>query len=255
MQRARDGVGRAIRVLTVNTHKGFTSFNRRFMLQDLRSALRVAAPDIVFLQEVVGQHRGRASAIAGWPATSQYEYLADTLWRDYAYGQNAAYPGGHHGNAILSRFPIVRFTNHDVSVSGREPRGLLECALRIPDLAVSLHLVCVHLGLRESHRRYQLQRLCSLIREHLPPKDPVVIAGDFNDWSLRADAILARCGAREIYTRQFGKPARSFPAFWPCLRLDRIYVRNVRGSRPEPQASRIWAHLSDHVPLSAEIAL
>ena len=40
-------------VLTVNTHKGFTSFNRRFMLHELREALRMASPDIVFLQEVL----------------------------------------------------------------------------------------------------------------------------------------------------------------------------------------------------------
>ncbi|MGE8680304.1 MAG: EEP domain-containing protein, partial [Achromobacter marplatensis] len=31
---------RRLTVLTVNTHKGFTSFNRRFMLHDLRAALR-----------------------------------------------------------------------------------------------------------------------------------------------------------------------------------------------------------------------
>ncbi|MFY2084579.1 endonuclease/exonuclease/phosphatase family protein, partial [Achromobacter xylosoxidans] len=37
-------------VLTVNTHKGYTSFNRRYMLYDLREALRSAAPDLVFLQ-------------------------------------------------------------------------------------------------------------------------------------------------------------------------------------------------------------
>ncbi len=49
-----------VTVLTVNTHKGFTGFNRRFMLHELREALRTASPDIVFLQEVLGEHQGHA---------------------------------------------------------------------------------------------------------------------------------------------------------------------------------------------------
>jgi len=255
MHRASDGGGPAVRLLTVNTHKGFTSFNRRFMLQDLRTALLHAAPDIVFLQEVVGAHAGHAERFPDWPALSQYEYLADTVWSDYAYGRNAVYPEGHHGNAVLSRYPIVSYVNHDVSVGRLEPRGVLHCVLQPPELSMPLHAVCVHMGLRERHRRQQLQRLCELVADRVPTTEPLLIAGDFNDWRLRANPILARCAMQEVYTRHFGRPARSYPAFWPALRLDRIYVRGVRASRPEPQASRIWSRLSDHVPLSAEIAL
>src|SRR5690606_36700596 len=35
-------------VLTVNTHKGFTAFNRRFILHELREAVRAVDADIVF---------------------------------------------------------------------------------------------------------------------------------------------------------------------------------------------------------------
>lgn len=255
MHRARDGGGPAVRLLTVNTHKGFTSFNRRFMLQDLRTALLRAGPDIVFLQEVIGAHDGHAARLPNWPALSQYEYLADTVWSDYAYGRNAVYPEGHHGNALLSRYPIVSYVNHDVSVAGPEPRGLLHCILQPPHLGMPLHAVCVHMGLRERQRRHQLQRLCELIADQIPSSEPVLVAGDFNDWRLRANQVLAACAMQEVYTRHFGQPARTYPALWPCLRLDRIYVRGVRSTRPEPQASRIWARLSDHVPLSAEIGL
>lgn len=242
-------------LLTVNTHKGFSSFNRRFMLQDLRAALLQAAPDIVFLQEVIGAHMGYAKTQPDWPALSQYEYLADTVWPDYAYGRNAVYPEGHHGNAVLSRYPIVSSTNHDISIAGPEPRGLLHCVLQPPELPRPLHAVCVHLGLRESHRRLQLRRLCELVSRQIPQDEPVLVAGDFNDWRQRANAALAGCGLQEVHTRRFGRPARSYPAFWPVLRLDRIYVRGVRRSSPGERASRIWARLSDHVPLVAEFDL
>ena len=68
----------------------------------------------VFLQEVQGTHRGRSQAIAKWPEASQYEFMADEIWPAYAYGRNAVYSDGHHGNAVLSKYPIVRFENHDV---------------------------------------------------------------------------------------------------------------------------------------------
>ena len=45
-----------LRVLTVNTHKGFTALNRRFILPELREAVRSTSADLVFLQEVVCEH-------------------------------------------------------------------------------------------------------------------------------------------------------------------------------------------------------
>ncbi|WP_413894647.1 endonuclease/exonuclease/phosphatase family protein [Pantoea ananatis] len=80
-------------------------------------------------------HAGRH---ADWPAQSQYEFLADTLWPQFAYGRNAVYPHGHHGNALLSRFPIASFVNRDVSIAGHEHRGLLHAVLEIPGLAVAV---------------------------------------------------------------------------------------------------------------------
>ncbi|OZI63822.1 endonuclease/exonuclease/phosphatase family protein [Bordetella genomosp. 1] len=243
-----------LKVLTVNTHKGFTQFNRRFMLHELREALRQAAPDVVFLQEVLGEHQRHAARHADWPTTSQYEFLADSLWRDYAYGRNAVYPHGHHGNAVLSKYPIVKYDNHDVSEGKHESRGLLHCVLAAGAKGEHVHTVCVHLGLREWQRRRQMARLCQLIHG-LPEGEPVLVAGDFNDWRLHAERTMRGCGVSEVYATRYGRPARTFPARWPFLRLDRIYVRNVRNWCALPLASRPWSELSDHVPLAAEIAL
>lgn len=121
-----------LRVLTVNTHKGFTAFNRRFILPELREAVRSTQADIVFLQEVLGSHDRHAARYPGWPQTSQYEFLADSMWSDFAYGRNAVYPDGHHGNALLSKYPIIEHRNLDVSITGPERRGLLHCILDVP---------------------------------------------------------------------------------------------------------------------------
>lgn len=245
-----------IRVLTLNTHKGFTAFNRRFVLHELREAVRRVGADVVFLQEVQGAHASRASRVRGWPAAPHYEYLADELWPQYAYGRNAVYPDGDHGNAVLSKFPIESHRNHDVSVDGQEARGLLHCVLQLPDSGQLLHVICVHLGLREAHRHAQLQLLRDVIEKQVPAAATLVVAGDFNDWRNRAHRVLTRCeGLHDVFAQSRGRSARSFPARWPLLRLDRIYVRNAASATPMLLPAHPWSRLSDHVPLAAEVML
>ena len=240
-------------MLTVNLHMGFSFLNRRFILPALREAVRGVSADLVFLQEVMGAHVTHAAQVPGWPPLPHHEFLADALWDQFAYGRNAVYTEGHHGNALLSKFPILRHENLDVSVPGpQEQRGLLHCVLSLPD-GRPLHAVCVHLGLREAHRRHQIDRLSGLI-DALPPDVPLVVAGDFNDWRLCANKQLLRCpGMQEVFITSRGAAARTFPARWPVLQLDRIYLRNALAHRPLSLPRRAWSHLSDHLPLGAEI--
>src|SRR5690606_4800468 len=110
----------SFRILTLNTHKGFTSFNRRFILPELRDAVRTLSTDIVFLQEVLGTHTQHSTRVSNWPDVPQYEFLADTMWKDFSYGRNAVYPHGDHGNALLSKFPITSYENIDISIGTLE---------------------------------------------------------------------------------------------------------------------------------------
>lgn len=245
-----------LKILTVNTHKGFTVFNRRFILHELRDAIRATEVDVVFLQEVLGAHQERASRLARWPATSQYEFLADSIWPDFAYGRNAVYPYGHYGNALLSKYPITYYDNLDISIGKQKKRGLLHCVLRPAALDKDVHAICVHLGLREQQRGPQLLDLCRRIDEHVPDDAPLLVAGDLNDWRLRGQQLLMhRSGLKEVFSERQGHVARTFPARFPILRLDRIYVRNIAQFEPIELAADPWKHLSDHAPLAAEIEL
>jgi endonuclease/exonuclease/phosphatase family metal-dependent hydrolase len=235
-----------MQVLTVNIHKGYDVFNNRSVLHGLREAVRAMGSDVVFLQEVNG---------GSGPSAAQYEFLADEIWPQHAYGRNAVAEGLDHGNAVMSRFPVLHDQNHDLSIPGFEPRGMLHCVLDVPGGGPALHVMCVHLGLRESHRRQQLDMMCDIVSRHVPADAPLVVAGDFNDWRLRADSLLAPSGLREVFRQSHGQHARSFPAGFPLLRLDRIYVRGVARALPVPMPRRPWARLSDHAPLAAEIEL
>lgn len=246
----------SFKVLTVNIHKGFTFFNRKFILPELRDAVRSVGADVVFLQEVTGSHSEHGERFDNFPETPHYEFLADEIWPQFAYGRNAVYNKGDHGNAVLSKFPIVKFENRDVSISGPERRGLLHCELKIPGRSAHIHAICVHLGLMEAHRTLQMQMLCDMVQKDIPPNSPVVVAGDFNDWRRRAHRILeAGAGLHEVFVQAHGHAARTFPARLPLLKLDRIYVRNAIGHAPVVLPIHPWSHLSDHAPLAAEIEL
>lgn len=243
-----------LKVLTLNLHKGFSHFGRRFVLHELRDAIRSISADIVFLQEVLGEHEIHATRHENWPDEAQYEFLADSIWDNYAYGKNAVYPSGHHGNALLSKFPILDYRNRDISQVGAENRGLLHAELEAPGWGERLHAICVHLGLTEQHRTEQLARLAGIVNRNIPDDAGVIVAGDFNDWRNRANGILSEgAGLVEAFSDARGKSARTYPAPLPLLRLDRIYTRNLEVRDPQVLSHRPWSRLSDHAALVAEI--
>lgn len=245
---------RSLNVATYNIHKGLSMFNRRLVIHELRDRLRVLDADLVFLQEVLGTHARHARRHGEWPVEPQYEFLADSVWGDYAYGRNAIYDAGHHGNAILSRFAIVRWANQDVSGHRFEKRGLLHCEVEVPGWDEALHCVCVHLALTARSRSYQLERLRQRIERLVPQGAPLIVAGDFNDWRYRAAHELAHpLGLHEVFELAEGQSARSFPAALPIFRLDRIYVRGFRVRRTHVHHGPAWARISDHAALTTTL--
>jgi len=248
---------RTLRVASYNIHKGL-SFTpllaRRLTIHELREKLRVLGADIVFLQEVRGRHEGHARRYANWPAAPQYEFLADAVWSDFAYGRNSIYDAGHHGNAILSRFPILAWDNQDVSQRRFERRGLLHCEIRVPGWREVLHCVCVHLGLRGHERSRQMEKLRQRIERLVPRAAPLIVAGDFNDWRQRAAQELAHpLDLHEVFELVHTRPARTFPAMLPLMALDRIYVRGFQVRSARAHHGRAWARVSDHAAIAATL--
>lgn len=260
---SRSQAPRELRVLSYNIHKGF-SMSRRFVLAAIKQAIQTTQADLVFLQEVVGENKRHSRRLTDWPVTTQLEFLADTIWSHFAYGKNAAYSEGHHGNAILSLLPIIKYENIDISNNRFERRGLLHVTLQIPEFTVSyppgrplcIHAICVHLDLFEKGRTLQLERIVKRIHEHVPDGHPLIIAGDFNDWREKASPILqAELGTKEVFLSLSGKHARSFPAWMPFLPLDRIYVRGFDAVEASCFTAPPWDSLSDHGAVLASLRL
>ena len=244
---------RKLRVATLNIHKGLSHFNRRMVIHELRDGLRALDADLVFLQEVQGLNQRHTMRFAGCPPVPQHEFLAGEEWQ-HAYGRNAVYDHGHHGNAILSRYPFVSFENHDVSDHRFERRGLLHCVVAIPGWRRNLHCVCVHLSLHERGRSRQLEAISGRLKELASHDLPIIVAGDFNDWRHRATAILERqLGMTEVSVAHAGRAPRTYPSMLPLFRLDRIYVRGFDVTTSRVHGGKPWSMLSDHLAVSAEL--
>lgn len=246
----------SLHVATYNIHKGMSPLNRHLRVEDMACALGEMAPDLLFLQEVQGHNLRRAARHTNWPESAQHDYLASRLGCNAAYGLNAAYQHGHHGNALLSRHPIVATSNLDISVNRFESRGVLHCEIHPDGWPRPVVALCIHLNLLAHDRRKQYAALARYLRNHVSEDAPLILAGDFNDW--RGEATLSfmdHLGLSEVFRTLYGQHALSFPARMPVLPLDRIYTRGLMPVEARIHRGMPWASLSDHLPLSAQLML
>lgn len=215
-----------IRVVSYNIHKGRSATGGRESFQDLRLGLYGMRPDLLFLQEVQGRNEQQFSLDA------QHESLGAALNMHVAYGCNAVRVRTDHGNALLSRFPIIDYENEDISDHRLEQRGLLHVRVDVGDQVV--HCLVVHLGLFAGGRLRQVGALIERIQRLVPEHEPMLIAGDFNDWNNRlAPLFVKQLGLYEVFA--FAPHAETGPRLLkgPIGRL-RKTLRNAQVSRPVP---------------------
>lgn len=225
--------------------------NRRFTLDAIKQNLKNSNSNLVFLQEVIGDNQKPRDEVPNWSDNNQFEFLADSIWDYRAYGKNAIYQHGHHGNAILSELPFVKMKNFDVSTMRISQRGILHGILEN-----GVHLLCVHLGLFESERKAQISKLIAYSKSAIDASEPLIVAGDFNDWRNKAHPRLCdELGLSEANYSLRGRAARTFPSRYPLLPMDRIYVRGFAIKSARVMADPSWAAISDHCAVTAEVQL
>ncbi|MBN9229809.1 MAG: hypothetical protein BGO90_06635 [Legionella sp. 40-6] len=244
---------RIISLITYNIHKGFGMGRGRFLLPQMRDAITGLNPDFLLLQEVQGEHRRRQQRINEWPQAPQTEYFAENRWPHYAYAKNAIYQAGHHGNAILSKYPFQRVENINLTTIRRASRGILHARLLVDN--IPLHLLCVHLGVFKKERAEQFEVVMARIKEEIPLEEPLLMAGDFNDWQKVFSKKLHVLNIHEAFVSVEGQHARSFPAIRPALQVDRVYFRGMHVLQVACLRGKPWKRLSDHLPLYGQFEL
>lgn len=227
----------SIRVATYNVH-GCVGNDGRLDADRVAAVIRELDADVVALQEVDTFFRCEVD---------QLQHLAGATGMQVVCGatrQKAG--GGTFGNALLTRLPVLAARKADLSQRGREERGALDVAVDCAGVAV--RVVATHFGLHAWERREQVRGLLQLVQRD--PGVPIVVMGDFNEWSLinRTVRVLdAKLGASFA--------VRSFPSWWALFALDRLWAR------PRGSLEAVWAHrsrlarvASDHLPVVGRLS-
>ncbi|MCJ0765092.1 endonuclease/exonuclease/phosphatase family protein [Variovorax terrae] len=239
-----------LRVATYNIHKGVQGFgpNRRLEIHNLVHAVEQLDADIVCLQEVRKQHLREQKHFARWPELPQAEFLAPEGYES-VYRTNAVTRHGEHGNALLSRWPVMAHQHENMSDHRFEQRGLLHVSLQVH--GVGVHVIVVHLGLVPASRKRQMAQIERFIEREIPHDAPMVVAGDFNDWGEKLHRPMHDIGLQTFE----GLRLPTFPSRAPVLYMDRIYVRGLTPMTAYVPRGRIWWRMSDHLPVIAEFAV
>ncbi len=231
-----------LKVLSYNIHKGRAFFSRNSTWDLLHDLFFEVKPDIIFLQEFL--HDPKSELLL--------EKLADDLWPHHSFGQNATMGDFHYGNAILSRFPIQSTLNYDISNHPLERRGLLHARVQ-PFENFNLHLFCTHLDLTHVGRKIQLRKIKKTLKDITLESDPVLLAGDFNDWknSLHPE-IEKHLETKEAFYSLHGRLMPTSPSIYPVLALDRVYFKGLELKSGKILSNKLLQFKSDHLPIVTE---
>lgn len=214
-----------LRLVTYNVARG-----GRGSEVDLAAALRDADADVACLQETNGLKPGFLTRLAA---------------RLPGY---AVVPGGEV--AVLTRLPVLKARVHPLPDTTRR---LLEVRLDAngrPLTVVDAHFTTVllrgDLARTRDRRESQLDALLDLAAR---TPDPFVACGDFN--THRAGLVYARLrgalgNAYEEAGSGFGA---TFPAAFPLVRIDHVWLRGARAVRARVGEGRA----SDHLPLAVDL--
>ncbi|HVH42694.1 MAG TPA: endonuclease/exonuclease/phosphatase family protein [Labilithrix sp.] len=261
---------RTFRAATLNIWGRFGPWEQR--IGSIREGLRRLAPDVIGLQEVLR-----------YPDFDQGALVSRGLGYEVAWGKASENHGFPIGNAILSRWPVLRSEVMPLPNGGTdEDRSLLFAELDAP--FGKLPFFCTHLNWKLNHghvRQLQVKAIADHVMRLAPIREsfPPVVVGDFNaepeSDEIRFMRGLTGLGGACVYfadafhvagdgsagttfskTNPFAEPVRE-----PERRIDYVFVRGPddvqRGEPTEASVCFAEPHAgvfpSDHFGVVATI--
>ena len=234
--------GKTFRLMTYNIHHA-EGLDGKIDVLRIAQLIQRERVDIVALQEVdKGVERTARRDLAA--------EIAELTGMGCVFSNNFHYQGGEYGNALLTRFPVVRATNaHYAMVREGEQRGLLQTVLKVHDR--ELVVMNTHIDHRPDDSERFLNAAEIAVHARSYGARPLLLCGDFNDLpGSRTHARLKEtfddgwqmAGNGEGFTFSAGQPRK---------RIDYIWIS--KGGPLVPL--KLWvvaSEASDHLPLVAE---
>jgi len=229
----------AIPLMTYNLHNGFNTEGYLGM-EAIAQVIENSNPDIVALQEV-----SRGWVISG--RLDMLTWLSQRLHLPYVFGPTA---DPFWGNAILSRYPIIECSQHDLPPRDLPVlRGFIVAQINLVD-GDYLQVIATHYHhVEEDTHVRQLQS--EAVLDFWDGAGSTVLLGDLNAQPYDPEMeMLRQAGLVDALSGTESPSAYTHPSANPRQRIDYIWVS------PDLKVSDTWvpvSNASDHLPVVAEI--
>ena len=220
-----------------NLHHGVGE-DGKLDLERIAARIREQKPDLVVLQEVDNKCRRSKSV-------DQAAELAKLTGLTGVFGKAMDFDGGEYGQAILSKHPLGETKIHRLPGEG-EPRIAFEAVVNFK--SQPLRLVSVHLDYEQDARRFKQAE--TLVKELAASKEPLILAGDFND--VPDSAVIKMFGDALTPVKK-SEPHLTCPAAKPDTEIDHMFLRGLKAASPVTVLPEAVA--SDHRPLVMTVQL
>jgi endonuclease/exonuclease/phosphatase family metal-dependent hydrolase len=248
---------RALTVMTYNIHAGAGADNV-YDLDRIAGTIEASGAKLIALQEV-DRH---------WSARSNFDDVANLLaqrlgMRSFVapiYSLDPLQPGQprrEYGVAILSAYPILQTTNHEITrlstqqsnpVPAPAP-GFAEVVVNVR--GVHLHAYSTHLDYR-SDPSVRVAQVADTLAIMAADSGPKILMGDMNAAPDAPELAPLHAAYSDIWPPSGVGPENTFPAIAPTERIDQILV--------SPQVTPLAAWVpdslaSDHRPVVAQLLI
>ncbi|WP_255417231.1 endonuclease/exonuclease/phosphatase family protein [Proteiniphilum sp. X52] len=231
-----------IRVLNINTRMSGQMVG--YNAAPFADYIEQYNPDFVMLQEI--DYKTARNGFRDFTT----ELAAETGYFS-AFGRAIAYSQGEYGVAILSKYPIEKISNTQLTGNAsemKEMRTVLFIDVILPDTGEKIRMAVTHLdhstdGVRQS----MVQQLNGAIGSSFP----TLLAGDFNAFPSET-AISTGMASWKRVCNNFA----TFPASNPSRKIDYIFAQPTdKWNVKSYQVLSNSAAITDHCALLAEVEL
>jgi endonuclease/exonuclease/phosphatase family metal-dependent hydrolase len=232
--------------MTYNVH-GCRGGDRKLNPGRILEVIGRGNPDVVALQELdIGQRRSNG--------LDQAAFFAQRLRMELHFVSARECGGGHYGNAILSRLPSEAMASACLPRVGEsfEPRAAQWVRVDAP--WGELDIFNVHLSLNPRERLLQARALLDEPWLGDPRRSQwAVLCGDLNAMPGSPAYTCLSVGLDDAQRRS-ARAHATFPAFFPIVRLDHVFVTGgLEVDHVEVGAGALARVASDHRPLSVVV--
>lgn len=226
-----------IKMLSYNIRHG-QGMDGQIDLSRITAALAPWDADFICLQEVDMQ-RPRSFSV------NQAAELARQLDMDYVFGAAINYKIGAYGNAILSRYPVVKSANHMLPAPNSQ-RAMLEAEITVRGNA--LRLFNTHMELDRKLRLKQIQEF--IVPLILSANSATLFCGDLNEGPEEAGVSYLGNYMQDSFKANSSSLTNTFPTDHPSARMDYIFFNQACAA---VDYQIIPSLASDHLPIMASI--